>query len=195
MTKAKRIAAEKRIDSKIRQALKEVERIQSILHPVDHKDQRLSLYHAHNRKEDAIRGSVIHINLAMEALLDDLFRRFFLGYRPNSKKPRRPKGKRAKELDELLDGRLSFDTKLRLARIIGLISKRQAEKLAQLNKLRNKCAHNWNLDVAQRKRESQRANRLLEYNGQNLFKIDALESLFKESGPVYLSMFGKLLGP
>lgn len=191
----KQIAAEKRIEREIGRTLKEAERVQSIPYPLDHKDKRLNLDNAHSRKENAVRGSVITINLAMEDMLDDLLRRFFLGYRPGSKKRRRLRGKRAKELDELLVGprALGFEAKIRLARIIGLITKRQAEKLGQLNKLRNKCSHHWLLNVNKRKKRVQKAAPLLEYKGRSLFEIANLESLYKESGPVYISMFEKLL--
>jgi hypothetical protein len=35
----------------------------------------------------------------------------------------------------------------------------------------------------------------LEHNGRNLFEICALEELLSEYGPIYLSMFGKLIAP
>lgn len=195
MKSKKQIAADKRMEREIRRTLKEVERIQSILHPIDSKDQWDNRFNARERKEDAVRGFVIHINLAMETVLDDLFRRVFLGYRPGSKRAKRPRGKRAKELEELLVGprALGFEAKLRLARVVGLVNKRHNEKLRQLNKLRNKCSHRWALNVNKRKRRSQKGTPLLEHKGRSLFKIDALESLYRESGPVYVSMFEKLL--
>lgn len=195
MKSRKQTAAEKRIKREIRRTLEEVERIQSLLYHVDDKDQQLNLDNARSRKEDAVRASVITINLAMESMLDDLFRRFFLGYRPASKKRKRPRGKRAKELDELLVGprALGFEAKLRLARVAGIITKRQAGELGQPNKLRNKCSHRWALNVTKRKKRAQKPMPLLEYKGQSLFKLDALESLYRESGPAYMSMFGKLL--
>jgi len=57
-------------------------------------------------------------------------------------------------------------------------------------------AHNWNLDVvAKHARKPRPSRRLLEHNGKNLFEIGALEELLSEYGPIYLSMFGKLIAP
>jgi len=184
-----------RIEREIRRTLREVARIQSLIHPVNDKDPRTNLLNARAQREDAVRGLVIQLATAMEDMLDELFRRIFLGYRPGSRNPKRPRGKLADELDELLEtGKLTFDGKLRLARIGRLITKGQYKKLDKLRALRNKCAHNWNLDVlVKRARNPRPSKRLLEHNGRNLFEIDALEELLFEYGPIYMSMFGKLL--
>lgn len=191
------LQAKSELKERIRQTLRDVARIQSLIHPVNDKDARTNLLNARAQREDAVRGFVIQIATAMENMVDELYRRAFLGYRPAGRNPRRPRGKLAKELDELLEtGKLSFDAKLRLARVGGLITKAQYGKLDKLRALRNKCAHNWNLDVvAKRARKPRPSRRLLEYNGRNLFDIGVLEELLSEYGPVYLSMFGKLIAP
>lgn len=187
--------AKNQIERKIRNTLQEAAQIQSLIHRLDDKDPRVNLLNARGQREDAVRGLVIQLATAMESLLDDLYRRAFLGYRPGGRSPKLPRGKLAQELDELLEtGKLSFDAKLRLARIGGLITKSQYRKLDKLRALRNKCAHNWTLDVVRKRaKKPQPSKRLLEHNGRNLFEISALEELLAEYGPVYLSMFGKLL--
>lgn len=186
-----------RTEREIRRTLRDVARIHSLIHPVNDKDPRTKLFNARAQREDAVRGLVIQLATAMEDMLDELYRRVFLGYRPAGRNPRRPRGKLAEELDELLEtGKLGFDAKLRLARIGGLITKAQYRKLDKLRAFRNKCAHNWNLDVvAKRARKPRPSRRLLEHNGRNLFEIGALEELLSEYGPIYLSMFGKLIAP
>jgi hypothetical protein len=185
----------KRIERELRRTLQEVAQIQCLIHRVDGKDRLVNLFNARSQREDAVRGLIIHLATAMESVLDDLYRRVFLGYRPGSRNPKRPRGKLARELDELLEtGKLTFDAKLRFARIGGLITRSQYKKLDKLRALRNKCAHNWSLDVIKkRERKPRPSRRLLEHNGRNLFEVSALEKLLAEYGPIYLSMFGRLL--
>lgn len=184
-----------RIERETQRTLQEVARIQSLIHRVDDRDPRTNLRNARSQREDAVRGLVIQLATAMENLLDDLYRRVFLGYRPGSRNPKLPRGKLAREPDELLEtGKLNFDAKLRFARIGGLITKKQYRKLDKLRALRNKCAHNWSLDVVKkRERKPRPSKRLLEHNGRNLFEVGVLEELLAEYGPIYVSIFGKLL--
>jgi len=186
-----------RISKEIRRTLKEVGQIQALLHEIDDKNLRTRLYNARSQREDAVRALVIQMATAMENLLNDLFRSAFLGYRPGSKNPKaskKPRGRGARDLDELLEsGKLGFDAKLRLALVGGLITRRQYLKLDNLRVLRNKCAHNWILDVGKRRKRGQQSRRFLEHHGKNLFKIDTLGDFCTEYGPVYVSLFGKLL--
>ena len=176
-----------RIEREIRRMLREAARIQSLIHPVDDKDPQSNLLNARAQREDAVRGLIIHLATAMEDMLDELYRRAFLGYLPGGRNPKRPRGKLARELDELLEtGKFGFDAKLRLARIGGLITKSQYKKLDRLRALRNKCAHSWSLDVVKkRERKPRPSKRLLEHNGRNLFEVGALENLLAEYGPIY----------
>jgi hypothetical protein len=97
-------------EREIRRTLRDVARIHSLIHPVNDKDPRTNLLNARTSREDAVRGLVIQLATAMEDMLDELYRRVFLGYRPAGRNPRRPRGKLAKELDELLEtGKLGFD--------------------------------------------------------------------------------------
>lgn len=180
---------------RIRKTLREVAKIQALTHPLDYEDESKALFNARGQREDAVRGFVIHLATAMEDMLDQLYRHDLVGYRPASKPPKRPRGPRTRELDDLLEsGKLNFDAKLRLARIAGLITKSQYRKLDKLRLLRNKCAHNWILDIVKKRgRKPRPSKRLLEYNGKNLFKVDVLEGLLADYGPVYLSMFEKLI--
>lgn len=186
-----------RFEGKIRQTLSEADLIHNLLHPVDDPDSYFNLRNAESQKEDAVRGLVLHLALAMENILDDLYLRAFLGYRP-AINARRPRGKRARILEGIL--KLNFSRKLDLARDTGLITKKQYAKLDALRALRNKCAHNWQLDVIQKRGKRRRpgaqplpTKRLLEHEGKNLFDIGVLKDLLTQYGPIYLSLFRKLM--
>jgi hypothetical protein len=175
----------------IRETLKDVERIHSFIHPHSKED----LYYARRFREDAVRMTVLQMSLSIETLLDGLFRRAFLGYEPEPRKKgerakKEPRGKRAKKLDELLrGGRFGFESKLRLASILGLTLKSQDNRLDKLRALRNKCAHSWGLDrIHKRGRKPRPTRRLLEFEGGNLFDLKALEKFVKIYHTIYLDL-------
>ena len=179
---------EKRVHDLIRKTLKDVDRIHSLVHPYAKK----SLFSARRFREDAVRMTVLQMSLAIETMLNALFWRAFLGYKPqiregNEKKKREPRGKRVKKLNELLDGgRFGFETKLRLASILGLTIKSQENRLDKLRALRNKCAHSWFLDnTHKRGRKPRSKRRLLEFEGGNLFDLKVLEKFVKIYNAIY----------
>ena len=104
MPRALTAAGKIRIEREIRRTLRDVARIQSLTHPVSDKDLRINLLNARTQRKDAVRALIIQLATAMENMLDELYRRVFLGYRPAGRNPKRPRGKLAKELDELLEG-------------------------------------------------------------------------------------------
>lgn len=184
-----------RIELQIEKTLKEVERIHAFLHPLGDSDPKLNLYQARSRREDAVRITVLQMSLAIEDLLDSLFWRVLAGHDPNSKKRRSKKRGVARELDDLLEsGRLGFEAKIKLARVLRIVTKDQYGKLNQIRSLRNKCAHEWMLDIV-RKREKKPApsKRLLEYEGRNLFDIKVLERFMHVYSGIYLKLFDKYL--
>jgi hypothetical protein len=184
-----------RIERQIEKILKEVERIHTFLHPLGDSDPKQNLYQARSRREDAVRITVLQMSLAIEDLLDCLFWRVLARHDPNSKKRRSKKKGTARELDELLaSGRLGFESKTKLARVLGIITKKQYRKLDQLRSLRNKCAHNWMLDIThKRARRPNPAKRLLEHEGRNLFDISVLEQFIHAYSGIYLRLFSKYL--
>jgi len=184
-----------RVRRKIDQTLKEVEQIHSLLHPMGDPDPKQNLYQAQSRREDAVRITVLQMSLAIEDLLDSLFWRVFAGHDPNSKKRRSKKRGIARELDELLEsGRLGFEAKIKLARVVRVVTKDQYSKLNQLRSLRNKCAHEWMLDIARkRKKKPKPSKRLLEHEGRNLFDINVLERFMHVYSGIYLKLFDRYL--
>jgi hypothetical protein len=185
------VSVQRRIDK----ALKEVEEIHSLLHPMSDSDPKLNLYQARSRREDAVRATVIQMSLSIEDLLDALFSRAFVGHDPNSKKRGSWKHGPARELHDLLQGgRLGFEPKLKLARVMRIVTKGQLSRLDKLRALRNKCAHSWLLDkVHKRGRRPRPSKRLLEYEGRNLFELSVIKDFVGEYSRIYLRLYVKYL--
>jgi hypothetical protein len=184
-----------RIEREINKVLQEVERIHSFLHPLGDPDPKQNLFQARSRREDAVRVTVLQMSLAIEDLLDSLFWRVFAGHDPNSRRRSSKKRGVARELDELLEsGRLGFEAKIKLARILRIVTKDQYGKLSQLRSLRNRCAHEWMLDIVRKRaRKPRPGKRLLEYEGQNLFDIKILERFMHVYSRIYLKLFDRYL--
>lgn len=184
-----------RIEREVAEVLKDVEKIHALIHPLDDPDPRQKLFMARSRKEDAVRLTVLQIALSIEDMIDDLFWRSLAGHSPHSKKRRSKKKGVPHELDELLtSGRFRFEAKLKLARILRIITKKQQRQLELLNALRNKCAHNWMLDIARTRATKIRpARRLLEYKGNNLFDLETLQDFMHVYSQIYLNLFEKYI--
>lgn len=181
------------VERQIRKTLADVEKIHSFVHPLGDSDPKQNLYQVRGRREDAVRATVLQMSLAIEDMLDGMFARVFLGHDPNSKRKAR-KGKLFRELEDLLQRGMGFEAKLRLARILRLITKAQQSKLDRLRSLRNKCAHSWMLDIVRKKgRGPAPTKRLLEYEGRNLFDLTALDNFMHTYSRIYLKLFEKHL--
>lgn len=185
----KRVA---RIEHKIRKTLADVETIHSFVHPLGDPDPRQNLFNARERREDAVRMTVLQVALAIEDMLDSLFARVFLGHDPSAKKRAR-KGRMFREFEEL-NSRMGFEAKLKLARLLRLLTKEQHSRLDRLRSLRNKCAHSWMLDVVhKRARKPRPTKRLLEYEGRDLFDLKVLRDFMRTYSGIYLKLFDKYL--
>ena len=184
-----------RVEREIKKALQDVEKIQSFLHPLSDPDPKQNLFQARSRREDAVRTTVLHMSLAIEDLLDSLFWRALAGHDPNSRKRRSKKEGIPRELDDLLSsGRMGFESKIKLARILRIVTKEQSSRLDALRTLRNRCAHRWVLNVIRKRGNKNRGTkRLLEYEGRNLFELNVLEEFMKVYSGIYLKMFLKYL--
>lgn len=187
----KTIHSRKSTERAIRRLTKEIETIQSFIHPLDDEDISINLFNAKALREDAVRMPVLQMALAVESVLDGLIAQKLVGHHPRKRKGKI--GTRAKELQELLEGgRFGFESKLRLARVLSLISKAQYSSLDRLRALRNKCAHRWTLDVIRRKgRKPQTTKRLLELGGRNLFDLAVLRDFMHVYTGIYLRLFSK----
>jgi hypothetical protein len=184
-----------RVHRQIDKTLKEVEKIHSILHPISDPDPKQNLFEVRQRREDAVRVTVLQLSLAIEDLIDCLFWRVLAGHDPHAKNRKSKKKGVARELDDLLEsGRLGFEAKLKLARVLQILTKAQYGKLNQLRSLRNRCAHEWLLDIIHKRgKKPKSAKRLLEYEGHDLFDISVLERFMHVYSGIYLNLFSKYL--
>jgi hypothetical protein len=183
------------VQRRIDKTLAEVEQIHSLLYPMGDSDPRQNLYNARSRREDAVRVTVIQMSLAIEDILDGLFRRTLAGHNPHSKKREYTKQGLARELNDLLEGgRMGFEAKLKLAGVLRLVTKKQQSRLDKLRILRNKCAHSWLLDTIHKKgRKPRPTKRLLEFEGRDLFDMKVLEDFVWEYSRIYLRLYGRYL--
>src|SRR5229473_906798 len=126
------------VQNRIEKTLAEVEQIHSLLHPMGDPDPRQNLFNARSRREDAVRVTVIQMSLAIEDILDGLFRRTLVGHDPHSNKRGNRREGPARELNDLLEsGRMGFEAKLKLGRVLRLVTKKQQSRLDKLRVLRN----------------------------------------------------------
>jgi hypothetical protein len=91
-------------------------------------------------------------------------------------------------------GSIGFDMKLNIAVAIKLLTPATRDRLTELNKLRNRCSHNWLLKgpIRRGRRPAQKKPPLLEYRGRDLHKVSVLKKFYGEYGPIYLKLFLKL---
>jgi hypothetical protein len=70
-----------------------------------------------------------------------------------------------------------------------------AEKLRELNSIRNKCSHNWLLNVPVRRRKKPAAPKppLLTFRGKDLHNVQVLKGFCAEFGAIYYKLFLKYI--
>ena len=60
------------IQRKIDKAIREAEKVHSLLHPTTDPDPTLNLFNARDRRADAVRMTVLQMSMAIESILDGL---------------------------------------------------------------------------------------------------------------------------
>ncbi len=145
-------------------------------------------------KEPRSTRSRVGTALATEDLLTGWLEAHMLGVRRESLHHlSRSRSKKARAIDDILSGggSLGFDTKLSLLKGFGLIRQPRYEKLAELNRIRNKCSHNWELNALIRRRTKRTAPKrwLVEFRGKNLLDPEVTRQFAREYGRLYFSLF------
>jgi hypothetical protein len=144
------------------------------------------------RRDDIVRVAVIQLHTAIEDVLTDWISCRMLGQRREGRK-RRGRTVAGLALRRLLFGRggIGFERKLHLAVALGLITPSTQRRLEELNTLRNKCSHNWLLNVLVRRGRKPKDKKLplLRHRGHDLHKVDVLRSMLSEYGPLYSRLF------
>ena len=189
-TKAQARAA--RLETKIGRLSKEIEDIdQAIYSGVSDPDGRYFMLE--RKRDDIVRATVLQLHTSIEDLLDIWLHSHLMGESARNR-PRR--GARSKAVFELLKGgrAIGFDAKIRLLRALGLLRQPTIARLVELNKLRNRCSHNWLLKAHVRRGVKRRAPKrpLLQYGKGNLYHSGPLMDFHREFTRLYVRLFLKV---
>jgi hypothetical protein len=186
------------VETKIRRLTREIRKIDEFFYGPD-KEASRGLYAGmlERKRDDMVRSAVLQLHTAIEDVLTSLITCRVLGITMEEKN-RRARTKSAQAVHRMLwgSGSIGFDMKLNFAVAFRLINGPTQKKLAELNRLRNKCSHNWLLKVPVRRgrRPKQKKPPLLLYKGRDLHRVEVLEDFTREYGPLYARLFSKYLG-
>lgn len=190
----KNLGKKRRLERKIVRLSEEIAEIESTIYTDADGDAYNQHFLFQQKRNHAIRGVVLELQLAIEDLLNVWLDSFLLQCKPSVRnKVARRKPKLARTIEQLLEGSgaLSFERKLDLAEGTGLIRRSEHTKLRELYRVRNKCSHHWLLDIPVRKRiqRNQPKRRLLDYQNRNLFQIEVLKDFVREYGSMYYKLW------
>lgn len=184
-------------EAKIRKLTSEISAIERFFYGSEEDGDRLLHSGMLERKrDDLVRGVVLQLHTAIEDILNTAIVCRALDVNPKNRL-RAMDSVRGKALQKMLveSGSLGFAMKLNFAVALGLMTTTTQNKLLILNTLRNKCSHNWLLNVKQRrgKRPDQKKPPLLRYQGRNLHNVAVLEEFAGDYSTIYVKMFGQYL--
>lgn len=186
------------VEATIRRLTHEIARIDEFFYGVNKRSDR-ALYAGmlERKRDDMVRSAVLQLHTAIEDVLTSWITCRVLGIGPGDRQ-RRTRGAAAQALRRMLSGggSIGFEMKLNLSAALRLISGSTHTKLTELNRLRNKCSHNWLLKVPVRRgrRPRQKKPPLLLFKGRDLHRVEVLEDFAAEYGPLYARLFTKYLG-
>jgi hypothetical protein len=186
-------ARERYYERQIRRLRKEISQIDAFVYEVaGDAAQRYSMLQT--KRDDVVRGVILQFHTAIEDLLDIWLESHLLGVRPEMRnKAARSRRIAARAISDLLTGgsSIGFDRKLKLLLALKLLRQPTCKKLRELNRLRNKCSHNWLLNVRLRKGLKPHAPKLplLQFKNQDLHTPAALHDFVAEYGLLYARLF------
>ena len=184
------------VETRIRRLTREIERIDAVFYESEKaRDRDLFAGMLERKRDDRVRSIVLQMHTAIEDILNDLMRCRILGIPPDERH-RKTRSKSARALHKLFvgGGSIGFERKLNLAIAIGLIKSKTQERLLDLNRLRNRCSHNWLLRAPLRRgrKPQEKKPPLLLYRGRDLHNVAALEEFTREYGILYVKLYGQL---
>jgi hypothetical protein len=186
------------VETKIRRLTREIRKIDEFFYETE-KDSNRALYAGmlERKRDDMVRSAVLQLHTAIEDVLTSLITCRVLGIRMEERE-KRARTKSVQALRRMLwgSGSIGFDMKLNFAVAFRLINGPTQKKLAELNRLRNKCSHNWLLKVPVRRgrHPKQKKPPLLLYKRRDLHGVEALGDFTREYGLLYVRLFTKYLG-
>jgi hypothetical protein len=181
------------VEAKIRRLTREIADIDHFFYGASAQDDRdIHAGMLERKRDDIVRSAVLQLHTAIEDVLNEILVCRILGANSGTQE-RKTRSKSGRALCTILFGALSvgFDTKLNLAVALRVLSQKTAERLRELNSLRNKCSHNWLLagPVRRGKRRAQKKPPLLVYKDANLHKVAILKEFASEYGGIYVDLW------
>lgn len=198
MAKRKEPLKEARLEGKINRLLKEIQLIEERFYASNDNNLEQRYFMLERKRDDTVRSLVLQLHTAIEDLLACLLRNNLLGITTEewpvySKRHRVP----ARLINEVVaSGRsISFENKLKLLRGLKILRKGTYDNLFKLNELRNKCSHNWLLNVHIRKgiKPGLPKRPLLQFKNKSLYDPNSLEDFASIYGQIYIRLFMKTL--
>ena len=184
----------KRIETAIKRFTREIAEIDECFYNLDQNakaDRHLYAGMLERKRDDVIRAAVVQMHTAIEDLLNQIIMSRLLGFTRQKKS----RSQSARALEKMLTGggSMGFDMKLTFAFALRIIDAKTKARLGVLNTLRNKCSHNWVLNVPVRRgrRPSEKKPPLLSYDGHNLHSVEAFKDFVSEFGGIYLKFYMK----
>lgn len=158
------------LKQKITKITADIARIEESFFTADKDDLGQRYFELQRKREHLLRSMILELHLATEDIITGAVGNALLRGRPI----RSPVGQTIRDL--LQDERsLGFLHKVMLARTLGIVTLAQFNDLIELNTVRNRCSHNWQLNrLIRRKLKPTKPKRpLLRWRGRNLYETDA----------------------
>jgi hypothetical protein len=160
-------AAKKR---KIAKITADIARIEKSFFTAEENDLDQRHFELERKRGHLLRGMILELHLSIEDIITGAIGNALLRGHPI----RSPVGQTIRDL--LQDERsLGFLHKLMLARSLGIVKRTEFNDLIELNSVRNRCSHNWQLNrlIRRRLKPSKPKKPLLRWRGKNLYETDA----------------------
>lgn len=181
-----------RVEARIRKLTREIDEIDGFFYGSNKEKNRFGYMGMLERKrDDIVRSVVLQLHTAIEELMTDGLFDWILGTKHLKSRRKRRATRRGQALERMM-GRLGFDAKLDFAVVTNLFRPKMVERLRELNRMRNKCAHHWILDTPNRRSGQARGKRprLLTSGGRDLHNGTVLREFVSEFGHAYFLIFG-----
>jgi hypothetical protein len=197
MPTKKRASTTPYLRRKISRLKKEIAAIDDHFYHFD-KDGDAMLYASmlERKRDDIVRSAVLQLHTAIEDVLTSWIICRFFGVGPTGRKAHERTAS-GRALVKLLNGAgsMGFDMKLDLAIALKLLTAQTRHHLAELNRLRNKCSHNWLLRTPVRGKRGPRQKKppLLQFRGRNLHDVTVFQDMAAEYGVLYARLFVRYL--
>jgi len=164
-----------------------IERLSSDLYGLNYSDSLVRLYNYQTFKVEIVRGFILYLQLSIENLLKEL-----LVFRLKGE----AKVFTVKKIKHIVEDMRPYEIVEWCGRL-NLVSKRQYHQIAELNRIRNACAHNWHLGIPRHTKDKLGRRMkvpMVRFNGKNLLNEDVFRDDFMPVySKIYLKLYGKVL--